>query len=140
MAYKHILVAVDLSSDSFILVKKSAELAKALNAELSLIHIDVNYAELYTGLMDLNLRDVQDKMAEDTQEQLQALENHADYPIKHTFVGSGDLSDEICGTIERTNIDLVVFGHHQDFWSKLLSSAKQIINNTPIDMLMIPLK
>ena len=140
MAYKHILVAVDLSSDSFILVKKSAELAKALNAKLSLIHIDVNYEQLYTGLMDINLRDVQDKMAEDTQNQLKALENHADYPIEHTLVGSGDLSDEICGTVERLNVDLIVFGHHQDFWSKLLSSAKQLINNTPIDMLMIPLK
>lgn len=49
MAYKHILVAIDLSQESQLIVNKAADLAKALDAKLSLIHIDVNYAELYTG-------------------------------------------------------------------------------------------
>ncbi len=49
MAYQHILVAVDLSEDSRLLVSKASLLAQATGAKLSLIHIDVNYAELYTG-------------------------------------------------------------------------------------------
>jgi universal stress protein A len=140
MSYQHILIAVDLSDESTILIKKGVELAKALNANVSLIHIDVNYTDLYTGLIDINLRDVQEKMALDTQAQLKALADSANYPIEHSLIGTGDLSEEIHSTIDKLNIDLVMVGHHQDFWSKLLSSAKQLINHTPVDTLMIPLK
>ncbi|MGF1699787.1 universal stress protein [Photobacterium makurazakiensis] len=140
MAYKHILVAIDLSEDSVLLVSKAAQLAKPLDAKLSLIHIDVNYAELYTGLIDINLSDAQHRMADDAQKQLKILAEKANYPVSHTLVGSGDLSEEICHAIDDLNVELVVCGHHQDFWSKLLSSAKQLINRTPIDMLMVPLK
>ncbi|KMV28962.1 universal stress protein UspA [Photobacterium swingsii] len=140
MAYKHILVAIDLSEDSFVLVNKAAALAKAVDAKLSLIHIDVNYAELYTGLIDINLSDAQHRMADEAQHHLKALANKAGYPVSHTLVGSGDLADEICQAIDDLDIELIVCGHHQDFWSKILSSAKQLINRTPVDMLMVPLK
>jgi universal stress protein A len=54
MCYKHILVAVDLTEESKVLVQKAVALAKPINADLSFIHIDVNYAEVYTGLIDIN--------------------------------------------------------------------------------------
>ncbi|GAL05648.1 universal stress protein A [Photobacterium aphoticum] len=50
------------------------------------------------------------------------------------------MSDEICHAIDDLDIELVVCGHHQDFWSKILSSARQLINRSPVDMLMVPLK
>ncbi len=140
MAYKHILVAIDLSEDSFVLVNKAAALAKAVDAKLSLIHIDVNYAELYTGLIDINLSDAQHRMADEAQHHLKSLSEKAGYPVSHTLVGSGDLADEICQAIDDLDIELIVCGHHQDFWSKILSSAKQLINRTPVGMLMVPLK
>lgn len=55
MAYKHILVAVDLSPESEVLVSKAVSMAKPYNAKVSLIHVDVNYSDLYTGLIDVNL-------------------------------------------------------------------------------------
>ncbi|MEZ8826743.1 universal stress protein [Vibrio amylolyticus] len=140
MSYQHILVAVDLSEDSKLLVDKAVALAKPLNAELSFIHIDVNYAELYTGLIDINLAETQHQAMEASQSQLQSFADHAQYPIKHSLVGSGDLSNELCDSIVEHNIDLVVCGHHQDFWSKLLSSTRQLINSSPVDMLVVPLK
>ncbi|MCW8334799.1 universal stress protein UspA [Vibrio sp. SCSIO 43135] len=140
MSYQHILVAVDLSEDSKVLVDKAVALAKPLNAEISFIHIDVNYAELYTGLIDINLAETQHQAMEASQKQLQAFADHAQYPVKHTLVGSGDLGSELCDTIKEFNIDLVVCGHHQDFWSKLLSSTRQLINCSPVDMLVVPLK
>ncbi|MDQ2164333.1 MULTISPECIES: universal stress protein [Vibrio] len=139
MSYQHILVAIDLSEDSKLLVDKAVALAKPLDADVSFIHIDVNYAELYTGLIDINLAETQHHAMEASQKQLQALAEHAQYPIRHTLVGSGDLSNELCETIAEFSIDLVVCGHHQDFWSKLLSSTRQLINCSPVDMLVIPL-
>ena len=140
MNYKHILVAVDLSDESSTLVKKATYLAKALGSKVSFIHIDVNYTDLYTGLIDINLIETQHQSVETSQEALKSLAKTANYPIEHTLVGSGDLSNEICECIETYNFDLIVCGHHQDFWSKILSSTKLLINCTPVDMLVVPLK
>ncbi|WP_237467805.1 universal stress protein [Vibrio stylophorae] len=140
MAYQHILVAVDLTEESQLLVRRAAELAKPLGAKLSIIHIDINYAELYTGLIDINFAEAQHHMLEDAQNQLQALADHADYPVSHTLVGSGDLSHEIINAIKEWNIDLVVTGYHQDFWSKLMSSTKQLLGVVPVNLLVVPLE
>ncbi|SDH54587.1 universal stress protein A [Vibrio xiamenensis] len=140
MSYQHILVAIDLSEDSKTLIDKAVALAKAVKADVSFIHIDVNYAELYTGLVDINLAETQSQSIETSQEQLQKLAKYAQYPIKHTLVSSGDLGNELCDSIEEFNVDLVVCGHHQDFWSKLLSSTRQLMNRTPVDLLVVPIK
>ncbi|HAS6176402.1 universal stress protein [Vibrio vulnificus] len=140
MSYQHILVAVDLSDDSKLLIDKAVSLAKALEAKVSFIHIDVNYAELYTGLIDINMAEAQHQAMEASRTQLGNLADYANFPITHTLVGSGDLSNELCDTIGEYQVDLLVCGHHQDFWSKLLSSTRQLINCSPVDMLVVPLK
>ena len=38
MAYKHILIAVDLSPESKVLVEKAVSMARPYNAKVSLIH------------------------------------------------------------------------------------------------------
>ncbi|MCX9458216.1 universal stress protein, partial [Vibrio cholerae] len=48
MAYQHLLVAVDLSPESHYLLKKAIGVAKRNDAKVSLIHVDVNYSDLYT--------------------------------------------------------------------------------------------
>ena len=140
MVYKHILAAIDLSDDSEELVHKAALLAKALDAKLSLIHIDVDYADLYTGLIDINLAEMHERAENDAQARLHQLAQKAQYPVSHTLVGNGDLSEEICHAIKNMDIDLVICGHHQDFWSKILSSTRQLLSRTPVDLLMVPLK
>ncbi|PST85524.1 MULTISPECIES: universal stress protein [Photobacterium] len=140
MVYKHIIAAIDLSEDSVYLVNKAAKLAQSLNAKLSLVHIDVDYADLYTGLIDINLAEMHERAESDAQTRLHELANNAGYPVAHTLVGSGDLSEEICSTIKDLNVDLVICGHHQDFWSKILSSTRQLISRTPVDLLIVPLK
>ncbi len=62
MAYKHILIAVDSSPESKVLVEK-AVMARPYNAKVSLIHVDVNYSDLYTGLIDVNLGDMQKRIS-----------------------------------------------------------------------------
>ncbi|MDC9605289.1 universal stress protein UspA [Xenorhabdus griffiniae] len=140
MAYKHILVAVDLSPESQILVEKAVSLAKPYNAKISLIHVDVNYSDLYTGLIDVNLGDMQERIADETRNSLKELSAGADYPVQETLSGSGDLGQVLVDAIKQYDMDLVVCGHHQDFWSKLMSSARQLINTVHVDMLIVPLR
>ncbi|AXW86369.1 universal stress global response regulator UspA [Lonsdalea britannica] len=140
MAYKHILIAVDLSPESKMLVEKAVSMAKPYNAKVSLIHVDVNYSDLYTGLIDVNLGDMQQRISEETQNALKDLSQNAGYPIAETLSGSGDLGQVLLDAIHKYDVDLVMCGHHQDFWSKLMSSARQLINTIHVDMLIVPLQ
>ncbi|WP_029684932.1 universal stress protein UspA [Tatumella saanichensis] len=140
MSYKHILVAVDLSPESQLLVDKAVSLARPYDAKVSLIHVDVNYSDLYTGLIDVNLGDMQKRISEETQNALTELSANAGYQVSQALSGSGDLTQVLLDAINRYQVDLVLCGHHQDFWSKLMSSARQLINTVHIDMLIVPMK
>ena len=83
MAYKHILIAVDLSPESKVLVDKAVSMARPYNAKVSLIHVDVNYSD-YTGLIDVNLGDMQKRISEETHHALSELSTNAGYPITET--------------------------------------------------------
>lgn len=140
MSYNHVLVAVDLSPESQELVQKAVSLAKPYNAKVSIIHVDVNYPDLYTGLIDVNLGDMQKRISQETSQALTELANHAGYPLSETLSGTGELAQVLVDAINKYGIDLVICGHHQDFWSKLMSSARQLINTVHVDMLIVPFR
>lgn len=138
--YKHVLVAVDLSEESPVLLKKAVGIAKRHDAKLSIIHVDVNFSDLYTGLIDVNMSSMQDRISTETQKALLYLAESEDYPISEKLSGSGDLGKVLSDAIEQYDVDLLVTGHHQDFWSKLMSSTRQVMNTIKIDMLVVPLR
>lgn len=138
--YKHILVAVDLSDESPKLVKKAIGIAERHQAKLSIIHVDVNFSDLYTGLIDVNISSMQERISSETQQALLQLAEQANFPIAEKLSGSGDLGQVLSDAIKQYDVDLLVTGHHQDFWSKLMSSTRQLMNTISIDMLVVPLK
>ncbi len=140
MSYRHILVAVDLTENSQMLINKAVKVAKAVDAKVSFIHIDVNHADLYSGLIDVNLGNAQEKIDSLSHNKLNALASDCGYPIEHRLVAHGEFSVEIADAIVEKGFDLLVCGHHQDFWSHIMSSTKQLINSIPIDMLVVPIK
>lgn len=137
--YKHILVAVDLSEESLVLVRKGAALAEKCGAKLSLIHVDVNFSDLYTGLIDINMSSVQDSVIEETNTALAELASKVNYPVSERLNGTGDFSQVLEEAVEKHDVDLLITGHHQDFWSKFMSSTRQVMNNISVDMLVVPL-
>ena len=137
--YQHILVAVDLSEDSEILVKKAATIAKLHNAKLSIIHVDVNFSDLYTGLIDVNMTSMQERVNDESHQALMQLAKSIDYPVAEELSGNGDLVQALEDAVDKYQIDLLVTGHHQDFWSKLMSSTRQVMNSVKVDMLVVPL-
>lgn len=136
--YKHILVAVDLSEESLVLLRKGASIAEKCGAKLSLIHVDVNFSDLYTGLIDINLSSVQNGIVEESGKALSDLAAKVSYPVTQRLNGSGDFSQVLQETVEKYEVDLLVTGHHQDFWSKFMSSTRQLMNSVSIDMLVVP--
>ncbi|MDP9500024.1 universal stress protein UspA [Bisgaard Taxon 45] len=138
--YKHVLVAVDLSDESQFLLEKAAGVARRNEAKLSIIHVDVNFSDLYTGLIDVNMASMQDRISTETQQSLVQLAENSSYPVTEKLSGSGDLGQVLADAIEKYDVDLLVTGHHQDFWSKLMSSTRQVMNNIAVDMLVVPLR
>ena len=108
MAYKHILIAVDLSPESKVLVEKAVSMARPYNAKVSLIHVDVNYSDLYTGLIDVNLGDMQKRISEETHHALTELSTNAGYPITETLSGSGDLGQVLVDAIKKYDMAVAV--------------------------------
>ena len=107
MSYKHILVAVDLSKSSEVVINKAVSLAKGANCKLSFIFVDVD--KIVPG----------DEQEPILQKELQALAAQTDYPITHTFVVIGDLHTKLAATVQKMNVDLEVCGHHHKFLSRL---------------------
>ncbi|HBI11346.1 MAG TPA: universal stress global response regulator UspA [Franconibacter pulveris] len=140
MAYHHILVAVDLSPESQLLVHKAVALARAWESELFLIHVDINYSEIYSSLVEAEFRHEQEAIAQETQQNLNLLVDKAGYPIREIINGKGDLVQALDEAIHQYGIDLVVCGHHQDFWNTLKSPARQLIHRLHVDMLIVPLR
>ena len=81
MAYKHILIAVDLSPESKVLVDKAVSMARPYNAKVSLIHVDVNYSDLYTGLIDVNLGPLRKGGAEAMRWAVKKIQEVTDLPL-----------------------------------------------------------
>lgn len=151
MGYQHLLVAVDLSKSSDILISKAVSLAKGSNAKLSFIYVDSNYVTNYMGLSNAGgvsnaaLGSVVPKLVPVDEEhsiykkELQALADQAGYPVANTFVVIGDLNNQLKMTVKEMDVDLLICGHHSDFWHRLLSSVGKLINTTFTDLLIIQL-
>lgn len=142
MSYKHILVAVDLTDESRKLVEKATKLAKSLNAELSLIHIDASFTETKAERVVARQLDkeqgVDSLVMKNAQELLANLKDSAGYPIRETLISSGNIEDELDKAVQVNNIDLLICGHHQDFWHLFMSSAKKVLQHIGVDMLIVP--
>ncbi|MEE4409535.1 MULTISPECIES: universal stress protein [unclassified Serratia (in: enterobacteria)] len=139
MAYQHIVVATDLSEDAEFLLGKGARLAGALNARLSLIYIDIHHTGYYAelGVGEYNYTDR--TFSERVKNMLNAIKGQSSYPVEEVIIGRGELTEELNRAVKAKGIDLVIFGHHQDIWSRLMSSARQAINHLQVDLLVIPI-
>lgn len=143
MCYRHILVAVDLAADSQKILDKVTALAKPLGAKVSLIHVDeeMSHEGEFSGLIDTDIAEIEPAhptLMERTRT-LQEIAEASGYPIAGRYLIQGDLSHGLEDSITRLEVDLVVCGHHHNFWSRLAPSSRQLVNTSPVDLLIIPL-
>jgi len=71
---------------------------------------------------------------------------HVDVDLKDLYTEMIDIDIDnvqdqvIAEAKEKHQIDLLVCGHRQSFWSLLTSSARQLMNTVPCDLLVVPLQ
>jgi nucleotide-binding universal stress UspA family protein len=139
MTYQHILVALELSEESNILLERARYMAEKHDAHVSFVHIDGSHGEIYPDLVDIHNNPEQNPLNKETMDQLHAFEEHFDLPLRHFFVGTGDLADKLENTIADNGIDILICGHHHDFWSRIISYSKHLIHKSPVDILVVPI-
>ncbi|MCG9755984.1 universal stress protein [Shewanella insulae] len=125
MSYKHILVAVDLSESSRVVIDKAVTLAKVGNSKVSFVYVDVDSVAITP------------QEESEMQQELQAMATLSDYPIAETLVVIGDLHMKLAGIAKERNVDLLVCGHHHKFLSSLFSSVPKVANAVEADLLVV---
>ena len=138
MSYKHILVAVDLSQSSEKVLNRAVSLAKDTNAKLSLIFVDVDNVS-NIGIANLEIATLPSiaEREKTLKKELQTLADQADYPIENAIVVMGDFTRKVNAEVQKMGADLLVCGHHHDFWSRLLSAARKLVNSAVTDLLIV---
>lgn len=139
MNYEHILVAVNLAKIDPEVIERGVSIAKAVNARVSLIHVDVSHVDSVAVLDEADSADSMQKSKEVLERQLQTLAKNSDYPITNILVVSGGLSYKLQETVRKMDVDLLVCGHHHNFWSRIVSSVRELVETSPIDLLIVHL-
>ncbi|POT59383.1 universal stress protein UspC [Citrobacter amalonaticus] len=139
MSYTNILVAVAVTPESQRLLAKAVSIARPVNGRISLITL-ASDPELYNQFAAPMLEDLRAVMHEETQDFLQHLAAQADYPIEHTFITYGELSEHILDICRKHKMDLVICGNHNhSFFSRASCSAKSVVGASQVDVLLVPL-
>ncbi|MCE9679411.1 universal stress protein [Shewanella sp. AS1] len=125
MSYQHILVAIDLSQSSPILIDKAVAIAKPTHSKLSFVFVDVNRVVLTPD------------EEQEIERKLSTLAQYSGYPVTDTLAVVGDLHMKLQGIIKENNIDLLVCGHHHDFLSRFFSPVPDIANTVEADLLVV---
>ncbi|HEY5715960.1 MAG TPA: universal stress protein [Psychromonas sp.] len=139
MNYEHILIAVNLAKIDPEVIERGVSIAKAVNARVSLIHVDVSHVDSVAVLDEVDSADSMQKSKEALERQLQTLAKDSDYPITNILVVSGGLSYKLQETVRKMDVDLLVCGHHHNFWSRIVSSVRELVETSPIDLLIVHL-
>jgi universal stress protein A len=141
MNYEHILVTVNLTKINQEVIDRALSLAKAMGAKVSFIHVDIGCMDNVSILKEGSDTPVEEisKSKSELQRQLQALAERADYPITNTLVVSGGLRYKLEKTIRKMDVDLLVCGHHHNFWSRVVSLVRELVDTSPIDLLIVHL-
>ncbi|TEW56836.1 universal stress global response regulator UspA [Psychromonas sp. RZ22] len=144
MSYNNILVAVDFDNGTLDVLNRAVGLAKATNAKVSLVHVvsRISDGTIFSGLIDTELVGVEatHPMTIELNQKLDDLVEKIDYPITHRYVINGNLTYDLRDLVKEIDVDLIVFGHHNNFWSRLTPSVGGLINTSPVDLLVVSLE
>ncbi len=142
--YRKILVAVDLSDESALIIDKARQIAKINDAaELHLVHVQAPLAVSYAlDLPSINLADLQIEMVEEARKQLLELGASLELPAKNMHNLVGTPAREIRELAKQLGADLIVTGGHGKHGLDLLlgSTSTGVAHGVSCDLLIVKLQ
>ena len=138
--YKNILVAVDLTQDSAMIVDKARNLAKQYDAELSIVHviepIVVGYAVEATSV---DIEGLHEEVTKQAKSSLKELGNSVDIPDHRLHTVLGQPAREIRELAKKIEADLIILGGHgRHGWELLFgSTSASVTHGAGCDLLIV---
>ncbi|MCE2572876.1 universal stress protein [Motilimonas eburnea] len=136
--YRHILVALNLDEDCKPILDKALQRAEIDQATLTLLHVNIQLNQLYTNMISMDLTQLKEQLTERSEMLFDQIMAGVDYPKLNHQVICGDLPESILTAAKELEVDLIIAGHHHDFWGYFHNTAKKILNQAPCDLLIVP--
>ncbi|HSG88831.1 MAG TPA: universal stress protein [Pseudomonadales bacterium] len=138
-AYRHLLLAVDLTEESAPVADKARALAEAFGATLSIVHVIEPLSLAYGGDIPMDLSSVQDQIHEQAKAHLGEFARGLDVPEERQYLIFGRPESEIHRVAKCKEIDLVVVGSHGRHGLALLlgSTANGVLHGATCDVLAV---
>jgi len=142
---KKVLIALDYDVTSKKVAEEGYSLAHSMGAEAILLHViselPVYYSESnYTHEYKVDLLGDLNKT---TQAFLDKIKKHLGDDAVQTVLKDGEIADTILKTAKEMNADIIVVGSHSRKWLETIilgSQAEDVITNSPIPVLIVPIK
>lgn len=142
---KRVLIALDYDETSEKVADIGYALAKAMNAEVILLHV-INelpiYYNSYTLMSTLHV-DIADDLKKSTEEFLEKTKLHLLDNTIRTLALEGDISDTILETASIYKVDLIVMGSHSRKWLESIllgSETEKVLGKSKIPLFIVPTK
>ena len=137
--YKHILVGLDLSSESKDVSAKALELKEALGAKLSCVHVIEPLSLAYGGDIPMDVSTIQEQIQETAAKHMSEFSKSLEIAEEDQHLIFGRPESEIHSLAKELKVDLIVVGSHGKHGLSLLlgSTANGVLQGSPCDVLAV---
>jgi len=138
--YRHILVAVDFSAESRVVVNKALNISRRNDAGLSLVHVVEYTGSVYAGDIPLpEDLELDQRLADQAKGQLKTMAEELGMHDSARIVEIGVPKREIVRVADQQGADLIVIGSHGRHGLQLLlgSTANGVLHLAKCDVLAV---
>ncbi len=140
--YKSILVAIDFSTLSDIVINRAVQIAKQTSAALSVLHVVDHIPPLGFGEEPLIAPDwmiPEHDLLEEAKKSLEQYKKKHNLENTQAIVSMGTAQNEIVRLAEKHSIDLIIMGSHGRHGVQLLlgSTANGVLHHAQCDVLAV---
>jgi len=123
--YKNILVAVDLSQDSAVILDKARGIAKAYESQLNLVHVIEPIAVGYAiEISSIDVEGLHQEATEQAEQSLMEMGSNIDVPASQMHTLLGQPARKIKELANEIEADLIIMGNHgRHGWELLFGST-----------------
>lgn len=142
---KKVLIALDYDETSQKVAEVGFSMAKAMNAETTLLHVISEqpvYYSAYLYMRELQV-DILHDLKKSTQDFLNKTKKHLGDESIQTVLKEGEIAEMILNTAKELNVDIIVMGTHSRKWLENIimgSEAEKVLKKTTIPLYIIPTK
>ena len=152
---KRVLIALDYDKSSAKVAETGYDMAKGMNAEVTLLHVIANpvyYSSTeYSPILGLtgslgvepSLFETTERLKEVTQNFLEEEKKRLGDEKIQILLKQGDLADTILKTAKKLHASVIVIGSHSSRWLEDIvmgSVTNKVLRNTTIPLFIVPTK